>query len=233
MKDIVSIVIPCKNEKSTIYDCIAHISKQENIEGTKVIIADISDDTESTNWLYKAKYDFMHKLSIKIIQGGYPAKARLEGSKLVTTPYILFLDADIILKDPTILNSLIDFNFDLVTCTLTTEKKYNWVFKAFNIFQKLSVLLGTPFAIGGFQYWNTRKYWELGGFNSEELVAEDYRLSSKCDKARFKVVKTNAVYTSARRFKNKGLMYMFSIMVKSYLNRNNPNFFKKDHNYWK
>jgi hypothetical protein len=26
---------------------------------------------------------------------------------------------------------------------------------------------------------------------------------------------------------------MFWIMIKSYLNRNNPEFFKKHHNYWK
>jgi glycosyltransferase involved in cell wall biosynthesis len=233
MKDILTIVIPCKNENKNIYDCIEHISKQKSIEGTTVIIADNSDSDESINWLYKTKYDFMDKLQIKIIKGGYPSKARLEGSKLVSTPYVLFIDADILLTESNILESISLLDFDLVTTTFSTEKNWNWVFRTFDIFQKISIILGTPFAIGGFQYWKTKKYWELGGFDPEEMIAEDYRISSKCDKHSFKIYKTSGVYTSARRFKNKGILYMFIIMIKSYINRNNPEFFKKHHNYWK
>jgi len=232
MKDILTIVIPCKNEKINIYECLEFISKQKNIKGVKVIIADISNEEESLHWLYKAKYDFMNILEIKIIEGGFPAKGRLEGSKLVTTPYILFLDADMILIKPDVLFSISQYKKDLVSVTICTEKKWNWVFKIFYIFQVLSIKLKTPFAVGGFQYWNTKKYWELGGYDPLDLFAEDYRLSSKCDPNNFLIHKTNGVYTSSRRFENKGILYMFLIMVKSYLNRNNPDFFKKHHNYW-
>jgi len=44
-------------------------------------------------WLWKAQAEFKYSLNIEVIKGGFPAKARLEGSKLATTPYILFLDA--------------------------------------------------------------------------------------------------------------------------------------------
>ena len=228
-----TIVIPCKNEGINIYDCLGFICKQKGIGNTRVIIADNSDDKESLYWLYKAKVDFKYSLNIEIIKGGYPAKARLKGSKLVDTPYILFLDADIMLVDKNLLHNILDFKLDLLTVPFITEKGWNWVFRSFDLFQKLSIKLGTPFAVGGFQYWNTKKYWELGGYKEDELFAEDYSLSSKVKSHRFQIYKTNNVFTSARRFKKKGIGYMFWIMIKSYLNRNNPKFFKYHHNYWK
>ena len=108
----------------------------------------------------------------------------------------------------------------------------NWVFRIFDKFQILSTFLGTPFAVGGFQIFNTKTYWEIGGYNSEELFAEDYSLSSKINPKKFWIHKTRGVWTSARRFKNKGVLWMFKIMILSYINRNNPNFFKHHHNYW-
>lgn len=227
-----TIVIPCKNEGINIYDCLGFICKQKGIGNTRVIIADSSDDKESLHWLYKAKIDFKYSLNIEIIKGGYPAKARLKGSKLVDTPYILFLDADIMLLHDKLLYNILSFNLDLLTVPFVTEKGWNWVFRIFDIFQNLSVKLGTPFAVGGFQYWNTQTYWKLGGYKADELFAEDYSLSSKVKPHRFQIYKTKSIFTSARRFKKKGIGYMFWIMIKSYINRNNPEFFKHHHNYW-
>jgi glycosyltransferase involved in cell wall biosynthesis len=228
-----TIVIPCKNEGINIYDCLGFICKQKGIGNTKVIIADSSDDEESLYWLYKAKIDFKYSLNIEIIKGGYPAKARLKGSKLVDTPYILFLDADVMLLDNKLFYNILGFNLDLLTVPFQTEKGWNWVFRIFDLFQNLSVKLGTPFAVGGFQYWNTQTYWNLGGYKEDELFAEDYSLSSKVKPKKFWIHESNGVFTSARRFKKKGIGYMFWIMIKSYINRNNPEFFKHHHNYWK
>ena len=228
-----TIVIPCKNEGINIYDCLGFICKQKGIGNTRVIIADSSDDKESLYWLYKAKTDFKYSLNIEVIKGGYPAKARLKGSKLVDTPYILFLDADVMLLDNKLFYNILSFNLDLLTVPFQTEKGWNWVFRIFDLFQNLSIKLGTPFAVGGFQYWNTQTYWELGGYKEDELFAEDYSLSSKVKPKKFWIHGSNGVFTSARRFKKKGIGYMFWIMIKSYINRNNPEFFKHHHNYWK
>jgi glycosyltransferase involved in cell wall biosynthesis len=228
-----TIVIPCKNEGINIYNCLYLIYKQKGIENIKIIIADISDDEESLDWLNSAQTYFKHSLNIEVIKGGYPSKARLEGSKLVDTPYILFLDADIMLLDKSVLDVISDFKGDLLTVPFQTEKGWNWVFRIFDIFQNLSVKLGTPFAVGGFQYWNTQTYWDLGGYKEDELFAEDYSLSSKVKPKKFWIHRSNGIFTSARRFKKKGIGYMFWIMIKSYLNRNNPEFFKHHHNYWK
>ena len=85
LKDILTIVIPCKNEGINIYDCLGLICKQSDIEGTNVVIADSSDDADSLYWLSRARIDFGLSIVIHTINGGYPAKARLNGSQLVKT----------------------------------------------------------------------------------------------------------------------------------------------------
>ena len=230
MNDLLTIVIPCKNEKDNIYECIGFIAKQVGFTGIRIIIADTSDDEESIWWLWKTQNEYKYSLNIEIIKGGFPAKARLEGSKLVTTPYILFLDADIMLQNKFLLGKCIAYNTDLVTVPFQTETGFNWIFRLFDIQQQLSNLLGTPFAIGGFQLWKTEAYWKTGGYDETHLFAEDYWVSQRTEV--MKIHNTKGVWTSARRFKNKGMFYMVKILIKSYLNRNNPEFFMKDHGYW-
>lgn len=230
MKELLTIVIPCKNEKDNIYECISFIAKQVGSAGLKVIIADTSDEGDSLDFIEYTKRDYRYSLDIELIEGGFPAKARLEGSKLVTTPYILFLDADIMLQDTSILKECLEYNTDLVTVPFQTEKGFNWIFRLFDIQQRLSNILGTPFAVGGFQLWKTEAYWKAGGYDETHLFAEDYWVSQKVDV--MKIHKTKGVWTFARRFKNKGFFYMFILSIKCYINRNNTSFFQKHHNYW-
>lgn len=230
MNNLLTIVIPCKNERDNIYECIGFIAKQVGFAGTKVIIADTSDEKYSLDFLQYTKNDYRYSLNIELIKGGFPAKARLEGSKLVTTPYVLFLDADIMLFNRFVLGECLAYSTDLVTVPFQTEKGFNWIFRLFDIQQRLSNLLGTPFAIGGFQLWKTEAYWKTGGYDETHLFAEDYWVSQKAEK--MVIHKTKGVWTSARRFKNKGFFYMFLLSIKCYINRNNTEFFKHHHQYW-
>ena len=230
MNNLLTIVIPCKNERDNIYECIGFIAKQVGFAGTRVIIADTSDEEDSLDFLEYTKNNYRYSLNIELIKGGFPAKARLEGSKLVTTPYVLFLDADIMLQNKSLLGECLAYNTDLVTVPFQTETGFNWIFRLFDIQQQLSNLLGTPFAIGGFQLWKTEAYWKTGGYDETHLFAEDYWVSQKSEV--MKIHNTKGVWTSARRFKNKGFFYMFLLSIKCYINRNNTEFFKKHHNYW-
>ena len=232
LSNLLTIVIPSKNESRTLYDCIYNISKQTNIAGTKIIIADVSNKEESLEYIRRLQSDFKYSLNIEVIEGGYPAQGRLNGSKLVSTPYILFLDSDIFLTNPSTLIECMKYKKDLITVPFTTDYPYRWVFRMFDMFQSLSSFLGTPFAVGGFQLWNTETYWKVGGYNPEELFAEDYSISKKVSPKNFKVINIKGTYTSSRRFKSKGVLWMFNIMIKSYLNRNNSSFFRETHNYW-
>ena len=225
MNDKLTIVIPCKNEGYGILKVIDELEGKYNI-----IVADSSDD----NFTRKLIQLYNYKGNIKIVEGGLPAVARNNGAKYVTTPYILFLDADIYLKDKTIIPECLDAvaTKDLVTIKMTTfEIQYRWIFKAFNLLQRFTAI-SKPFAIGGFMLFRTETFRELGGFNELDKVAEDYHLSMKVNPKRFKVVNKTA-YTPARRFQNKGLMYMTRLAILCWLNRNNDKFFTNDQNYWK
>ena len=151
--------------------------------------------------------------------------------------YVLFLDADIMLKNNRVLiecyENILAFEKDLVTLPFETEYGWNWVFRIFDFTQWLGNLFGMPFAIGGFQFWRTKAYWETGGYVESQKFAEDYWISAKCNPKKFMVLSIKGAWTSARRFKKKGIVYMIKVMIKSYFNRNNPAFFDDDQNYWK
>jgi hypothetical protein len=134
------------------------------------------------------------------------------------------------LQNKSLLGECLAYNTDLVTVPFQTEKGFNWIFRLFDIQQQLSNLFGTPFAIGGFQLWKTEAYWKTGGYDETHLFAEDYWVSQKAEK--MVIHKTKGVWTSARRFKNKGFFYMFLLSIKCYINRNNTEFFKHHHQYW-
>lgn len=231
-----TIVIPSKNEGIGLWECVYHLSKQRGVDGTRVIIADSSDEAHSADVLSRLPKLFEPTLKIETVRGGMPAKARLEGSKLATTELILFLDADMMLTgENTIAKTVeeIDRGKDLVTTTVRTDPPYNPVYQAFYLCQLVSQhLLKSPFAIGGYQLWRTDAYWKTGGYDPKELFAEDYSVSRKVNPKRFKAKRLRGVYTSARRFRKKGVLWMAKVMVKSYLHRNDPGFFRRHHGYW-
>jgi len=225
-----TIVIPCKNEGHGIVDVIKLITRQRL--DCQIIIADSSND-DTFNLIHNYRSRSLHV--IRIVEGGLPSVARNNGAKLVTTPYVLFLDADIYLKDKDILKKCLDIakkgDYDLVTCKFKVlGGKFNWVYRVFDIIQFVSSKT-KPFAIGGFMLFKTETFNKLGRFNEEDKVAEDYHLSSKVAPKKFRIVNCYA-YTKSRRFDKKGVWYMIKLAYHSFLNRNNDDWFKQDHNYW-
>ena len=93
LSDKITIVIPCKNEENYISHLLNSL-RQQKIGDTRIIIADCS--TDNTRDVIRSNRSF---LNVEIIDGGSVAIARNNAAKLVTTPYILFIDADVILFD--------------------------------------------------------------------------------------------------------------------------------------
>jgi len=232
IKDKLTIVIPCKNEKETLLETLRCIKNQKGLEDIKIIIADCStDNTRSLVDLYNQSV----KLNIEFVEGGMPAIARNNGAKLVKTPYILFLDSDVHIYEPSVISNCladsIKYDLHLITCKYETDKEYNWVFRIFDIFQRFSAKT-KPFAMGGFMLFKTNVFNQLKGFNEEDKIAEDYHLSSKIKPSLFKI-SSDFIYTSSRRFNKKGVWYMIKLALNSWINRNNNDWFKRDYNYWK
>ncbi len=235
LNELLTIVIPCKNEEDIISKTLDLLNHQKDISGVKVIVCDSSDDgiTKLSLWdrlEYNTDYFDLH-----VMDGGLPARARNNGFKLVSTPYVLFMDADIFLLDSDILKNVVSKikkeDLDLVSVRFRTDNgDYNYVYKVFDILQRLSMVI-SPFCLGGFMLTKSSKFKEIGGFDEEVKVAEDYVYSKQIKSNKFKI--HNAfVYTPPRRFHNKGLWYMTKLMIGSVLNKNNKEYFKDSKSYW-
>jgi len=232
LSKLITIVIPCKNESTIIDLTLSLLNHQNNIQDVSVIVCDSSDD--NTPDLLKNRND--DKFDLSIISGGLPARARNNGMKYVNTDYVLFMDADIFILDTNIINDLLwELRIrrgDLITTKIrTTNGKFNYVFRVFDIIQKMIRPI-TPFCLGGFMLFKSKTFKELGGFDESANVAEDYLLSKKVKSKKFRI-SDKVIFTTPRRFENKGLWYMLKLMVGSYFNRNNNKFFSQHNSYWK
>jgi len=231
LSKLLTIVIPCKNESKIIDTTLSLLNQQNNIEGVNVIVSDSSTDNTTVELELREKDKFI----LQIIQGGLPSVARNNGIKYVTTPYVLFLDADMFILDFNLLTETINIMKKeklhlLTTKVRTTTGEYNYTYKSFDVIQKIIKPI-TPFCLGGFMLFKTKIFKKLGGFDESIKVAEDYLLSKKVKPNKFKIIDKH-IFTSPRRFKNKGVVYMIKLMFQSFINRNNKNFFQKHNSYW-
>ena len=233
-----TIVIPCKNERDIILKTLDLLNYQVDIHNVKVVVCDASNDgITKLDLITRLEYVNRTDLFVlRVMDGGLPAIARNNGFKLVTTPYVLFMDADVFLLDPKVLIRSIlkikKYNLDLVTAKFRSDNgKYNYVYKAFDIIQTLSKW-STPFCLGGYMLVRSDTFKSIGGFDEEIKVAEDYMFSKQIKPNKFGRI-NNIVYTPPRRFENKGVMYMLRLMLSSFFNNNNKEYFTNDKGYWK
>lgn len=236
LEELVTIVIPCKNEKEIILKTLDLLNYQKDIWRVKVIVCDASNDGVT-------KIDLIDRLEMNsdyfdlyLMEGGLPSVARNNGFKLVKTPYVLFMDADVFLLDPKVLLRSIlkikKYNLDLVTVKFRSDNgRYNYVYKVFDFIQMISKW-STPFCLGGYMLVRSETFKSIGGFDEEIKVAEDYMFSKQIKPKKFGRI-NNIVYTPPRRFENKGVWYMLQLMLSSFFNKNNKDYFTSDQGYWK
>jgi glycosyltransferase involved in cell wall biosynthesis len=234
LKDLVTIVIPCKNEEKYIGHLLGDLFLSVEIGEVRIIIAD-ANSTDNTRNIIK---DWSYGLNIEIIQGGPVSEGRNNGAKLVTTPYILFLDADVRLFSTTAIYDAVQCmhqeNLDLVTLSpknYGTEWMASILFYLFSLFNKVMTKF-TPFAIGAFFLTRRSTFEALGGFPSKYDTSEDYILSKQYSPTKFKIV-NHYFGQDERRFKKLGYLGMLWYMIINFFNRNNLRHFEKANvNYW-
>jgi hypothetical protein len=112
----------------------------------------------------------------------------------------------------------------------TTNGKYNFVFRFFDFVQKLTKGI-SPFCLGGFMLIKRSEFNKIGGFDESVMVAEDYLLSKQIEGNKF-FIDNKTLFTPPRRFSNKGIWFMLKLMIRSYFNRNNKEFFSNFKSYW-
>ena len=225
MKDEITIVVPCKNEESYIYYLLDSLKKQKGIEGIKIVIADCSTDNTR-----KVIENHKEWLNVKIIKGGPVSVARNNGSYLTTTPYILFIDADVRFFSNTViydtLKQMKEEDLHLIGLNIKCYDKDLRAQLSFSIFNVLNKILSKwiPFAVGAYLLTRKDKFYEHGKFPCKYPTSEDFHLSRKYDPKKFKIAK-HYFGQDSRRFKKMGYLGMSVYLIKNFL-------FKDNYNYW-
>ena len=233
ISDKITIVVPCKNEENYIHHLLDALRSQ-NIGNTRIIIADCS--TDNTRQVIK---DNSGSLNVEIIEGGPVSIAKNNGARLVTTPYILFIDADVRFFKYNVIcdavNEIESNDLDLVGLNIKSYDKDLRAIIGFTIFNVINHVLKyfSPFAIGAFMLTRRDKFEELGGFPEKTVTSEDYFLSRMYSPKKFKIVK-HYFGQDSRRFKKMGYFGMGWYLIKNFINRNNKLYWDKldSSKYW-
>ena len=233
ISDKITIVVPCKNEENYIAHLLMHL-RQQDIDNTRIIIADCSsDNTREVIQIMKGE------LNVEIIEGGPVSLAKNNGARLVTTPYILFIDADVRFFKDTVIKDAVDLieskNLDLIGLNIKCydrDLRAKIGFTAFNLINH-TLKYFSPFAVGAFMLTRRDKFEEYGGFPEKFSTSEDYFLSRMYNPKKFRIIKHHFGQDS-RRFKKMGYMGMAKYLVKNFVNRNNKTYWDRLDNskYW-
>jgi glycosyltransferase involved in cell wall biosynthesis len=230
-----TIVIPAKNEVTMLPRLLASLARQdfEDIARTRVLVADAG----STDGTVEAALGFRDRLLVEVVPGGLPSVGRNAGAKLARTKYVLFLDADVELADPTLLRRAMGTmrRRDLHLATVSIGCRQGGFFDDLlyagsNVMQYIGSRW-KPFATGMFMLFEREAFWRLGGFNERALFAEDYLLSKGVARNRFRIVR-GRVLTTNRRFRKLGHGRMIWMFLKTMLHTWDEDYFLEDQGYW-
>ena len=233
LSDKITIVVPCKNEENYIHHLLESLH-QQNIGDTRVIIADCS--TDNTRQVIR---DNIGLLNVEIIEGGPVSTAKNNGAKLVTTPYILFIDADVRFFKNTVIQDAVNAieynNLDLVGLNIKSYDNDIRAIIGFAIFNIINHILKyfSPFAIGAFMLTRRDRFEEFGGFPEKTVTSEDYFLSRMYSPKKFRIL-NHYFGQDSRRFKKMGYFGMGWYLIKNFINRNNKAYWDKldSSSYW-
>jgi glycosyltransferase involved in cell wall biosynthesis len=230
-----TIVIPAKNEAGMLPRLLRSLEKQDypGMRETRVIVADAG----STDGTVEVALSFRDRLLVEVIEGGLPSVGRNAGARVATTPYVLFLDADVELPEPTLLRRALwrmkRRKLHLVTTSIGCREGnfFDDLLYAGNNFMQYIGSFLKPFATGMFMLFDREAFWALGGFNEKALFAEDYLLSKGVARARFRIVR-GKVLTTNRRFQKLGYGRMVWMFFKTMMHSWNDKYFLRDQGYW-
>ena len=233
ISDKITIVVPCKNEENYIHHLLDSLRAQD-IGNTRIIIADCS--TDRTRQVIQDNSD---RLRVEIIDGGPVSIAKNRGAQLVTTPYILFIDADVRFFKNTVIQDAVNLietkNLDLIGLNIKCYDKdirAKIGFTAFNLINH-TLKYFSPFAVGAFMLTRRDRFEQYGGFPEKFSTSEDFFLSRMYSPRKFRLIRHHFGQDS-RRFKKMGYMGMAKYLVKNFVNRNNKQYWDSIDNskYW-
>jgi len=194
-------------------------------------------DAGSTDGTAELALAFRDRIDVEVIVGGLPSVGRNAGAAQADSSYVLFIDADMELKDPTLLRRTIELankrTFECVTTNIwcSDGSLMDHLMYIGNDFMQYVSIFIFPFSTGMYMLFDKNRFMQLGGFNEGALYAEDYLLSKQVKSRRFGVLR-GRVMTTNRRFKKMGHLKIIRMFFWTVLNSFNKRHFLRDHGYW-
>lgn len=226
LSDKITIVIPCKNEEDYISHLLMHL-RDQMIGSTRIIIADCSTDN-TREVIQTMKGD----LNVEVIEGGPVSIAKNRGARLVTTPYILFIDADVRFFDNMVIrdsvHELESNSLDLVGLYMKCYDNDRTAQIGFMLFNLVNHIMRhkVPFAVGAFMLTRRDRFEQFGGFAEKYGTSEDFFLSKMYNPKKFRLVK-HYFGQDSRRFQKMGYFGMAWYLIKNFWNRDNVEYWNK------
>src|ERR1700733_2991589 len=163
-----TIVIPAKNEAKMLPLLLESLCRQdyEGMAETRVLVADAG----SSDGTGEIALGFCDRLKVEVVPGGLPSVGRNAGARLAATKYLLFLDADVELPEPTLLRRAMwrmrRRRLHLVTTNIACREGSFFddvLYAGSHLMQRVGSVT-KPFATGLFMLFARAVFWGVGGF---------------------------------------------------------------------
>ncbi len=198
---MLSIIIPALNEEEYLPRLLESVKKQ-GFSDYELILAD-AGSTDST-------LAIAGQYGCRVIEGGMPARGRNNGARAAKGDLLFFLDADTVLPDQFLQNSLAEFNhrnLDIAGFRLQPYPKSRWTSFLLDLFYNYMVVATQPFLPHAAMGTLVKKdlFQKVGGFDEQIRLAEDHEFARRAARyGKFGIVRFTPILFSDRRFKKEG-----------------------------
>jgi glycosyltransferase involved in cell wall biosynthesis len=230
----VSVVIPAKNEERYLPLLLEGLAKQ-TLKPVQIILAD-AKSTDSTRALAEAS-------GLIVVEGGMPGPGRNAGAKIATGDMLLFLDADVQIRDPKFIESAVkemtERGLDIASPDMVLVNGSRADRLGHYIYCKYVRAWGAvrPHA-PGFCIFVTRALFEqVGGFDPTIVLCEDHEFAARAGKrGKFGFLNSMTIGVTDRRFRrdgslNVGIKYVLAELHTIFIGPIRHNWFHYDFGY--
>ena len=206
-----SIIIPTLNEHQIIAQAINQFDEVKNKYSIEVIVSD-SGSIDNTVLIAKKYVD---NVVIYDDKNCNISKARNLGAKNAKNKYLIFLDADILIKDievffETIISEFNNKNLIAITPRISVypdeETKIDqFIHLIMLLISNILNKVGIGYSRGGCQIIKSTYFNRIDGYNEKYVAAEDVDIFRRLRKlGKTKILNNLKVYESPRRYRKFG-----------------------------
>lgn len=213
MRPLISIIIPTLQEEDYLEKTLSNLTKNFNSPSHEIIISD-GGSKDSTISIAK-------RYPVSVIENSTGKKQNISigrnlGAKKAKGKFLVFLDSDVIIKNPQdffnkVIEKFNDKNLVALTCNIRVLPEYEkvqdyLVFSNLNLFHRfMNNLLNKGRASGEFQAYRKEAFRKVKGYNENLPAGEDYDIFYRISKiGKVRMEKTLTVYHTGRRARKIG-----------------------------